>query len=141
MLESGFLDCCLHFDKTRWWINLSEKNHGKASLEALKSHFCPMQDFFQFWAKPLTTCNHIIIPRMKLGRNPKNRFLTKFYFCFNSKMCRFESWETVWSQFFLRWFWSKFVKIRQILKYQLVLELKPLKGRFLRFCISSLSHG
>ena len=43
--------------------------------------------------------------------------------------------------FFLAWFWSKLAKIRQILKYQLLLALKPLKRPFLRFCFSKLSHS
>ena len=30
LLESGFSDFYLHFEKTRWWIKLSEKNRGKA---------------------------------------------------------------------------------------------------------------
>ena len=75
MLESGFLDFYPHFEKRGggwWWIKLSEKNNGKASLEALESHFCPNQD-----------------------RNPKNFFQTKFYFCFNSKTRKYETWGTV----------------------------------------------
>ena len=35
-----------------------------------------------------------------VGRNPKNHFLTKFYFCFNSKMCKYETWGTFWSHIF-----------------------------------------
>ena len=72
-----------------------------------------------------------------LVRNSKICLLTKFYFCFNSKTRKYETWGTAWSHIFFNLI---LVKIRQILNYQLALALKPLKRPILRFCFSRLSH-
>ena len=55
-----------------------------------------LQLFYGFSSESWSTISFF----QNVGRNPKIRFLTKFYFCFNSKMCKYETWGTLWPHIF-----------------------------------------